>query len=39
MAREKKNMKTYELMVALKPLLPDDLRKSIHKEFVDMMSK
>jgi small subunit ribosomal protein S6 len=34
-----KKMKTYELMVALKPLLPDDLRKSIHKEFVDLMSK
>ena len=39
MAREKKKLKTYELMVALKPLLPDELRKSMHKEFVDMMSK
>jgi small subunit ribosomal protein S6 len=39
MAVEKKNFRTYELMVALKPLLPDDLRKSLHKEFVDMMSK
>lgn len=39
MAIEKKKMKTYELMVALKPLLPDDLRKSIHKEFVALMSK
>jgi len=32
-------LKTYELMVALKPLLPDDLRKSIHKEFTELMSK
>ena len=32
-------LKTYELMVALKPLLPDDLRKSIHKEFMELMSK
>ncbi len=39
MAIDKKKMRTYELMVALKPLLPDDLRKSIHKEFVDMMSQ
>lgn len=27
------------MMVALKPLLPDDLRKEIHKEFVDMVKK
>ena len=39
MAVAKKGMKTYELMIALKPLLPDDLRKSVHKEFVAMMSK
>ena len=39
MAVAKKEMKTYELMIALKPLLPDDLRKSVHKEFVAMMSK
>lgn len=25
------------MMVALKPLLPDDLRKELHKEFVDMV--
>jgi len=34
-----KKMKTYELMIALKPLLPDDLRKSVHKEFMAMMEK
>ncbi|NLZ24434.1 30S ribosomal protein S6 [Candidatus Dojkabacteria bacterium] len=32
-------MKVYELMIVLKPLLPDDLRKSIHKSFTDMMEK
>ena len=32
-------LKTYEFMVALKPLLPDDLRKSVHKEFTELMSK
>lgn len=25
------------MMVALKPLLPDDVRKSVHKEFVQMI--
>ena len=25
----------YELMIALKPLLPDDVRKSIHKDITD----
>jgi small subunit ribosomal protein S6 len=34
-----KNLKNYEMMVALKPLLPDDLRKELHKEFVDMVQK
>ena len=34
-----KKMRNYEMMVALKPLLPDDLRKSIHKDFMDMMEK
>jgi small subunit ribosomal protein S6 len=34
-----KKMRNYEMMVVLKPLLPDDLRKSIHKEFVDMMEQ
>jgi small subunit ribosomal protein S6 len=32
-----KKLKNYEMMVALKPLLPDDLRKELHKEFVDMV--
>ena len=32
-----KNLKNYELMVVLKPLLPDDFRKEIHKEFVKMI--
>jgi small subunit ribosomal protein S6 len=40
MAKESvKKIRNYEMMVALKPLLPDDLRKSIHKEFVNMMEK
>lgn len=34
-----KKLKNYEMMVALKPLLPDDLRKELHKEFVDMIQK
>jgi small subunit ribosomal protein S6 len=34
-----KKLKNYEMIVALKPLLPDDLRKEIHKEFVDMVKK
>ncbi len=32
-----KKLKNYEMIVALKPLLPDDLRKEIHTEFVDMV--
>lgn len=32
-----KKLKNYEMIVALKPLLPDDLRKEIHAEFVDMV--
>ena len=32
-----KKLKKYEMILALKPLLPDDLRKEIHKEFVDMV--
>lgn len=32
-----KNLKNYEMMMALKPLLPDDLRKELHKEFVDLV--
>ncbi|HHX99133.1 TPA: 30S ribosomal protein S6 [Candidatus Dojkabacteria bacterium] len=29
-----KELNDYEMMLALKPLLPDDLRKKLHKEFV-----
>jgi small subunit ribosomal protein S6 len=32
-----KKLKNYEMILALKPLLPDDLRKEIHTEFVDMI--
>jgi small subunit ribosomal protein S6 len=32
-------LKNYEMILALKPLLPDDLRKQIHKDFVDMVEK
>lgn len=40
MAKESvKKVRNYEMMVVLKPLLPDDLRKSIHKEFVSMIEK
>lgn len=38
-AKKDKKINNYELMLALKPLLPDDLRKEIHKEFVDMVKK
>ena len=31
------NKKVYELMIALKPLLPDEVRKDIHKEFVSLV--
>jgi len=34
-----KKLKNYEMMVALKPLLPDDLRKELHKEFVNMVQQ
>jgi len=39
LVEKEKKMRNYELMVALKPLLPDDLRKSLHKEFIKMMSQ
>jgi small subunit ribosomal protein S6 len=39
MKNDKGKMRTYELMIALKPLLPDDLRKEIHKELVEMINK
>jgi len=37
LVKKEKKLKNYEMMVALKPLLPDDLRKEIHKEFVNMI--
>ena len=37
--KKEKKLKDYEMMVALKPLLPDDLRKELHKEFVEMVEK
>ncbi len=33
-----KDSKYYELIVALKPLLPDDVRKALHQEFVNMVT-
>ncbi len=35
--KEVKKAKYYEMAIALKPLLPDDVRKAIHKEFVDLV--
>lgn len=32
-------MRNYEMMIILKPLLPDDLRKELHKELVDFFKK
>ena len=37
MSVEVKKAKYYEMAVALKPLLPDDVRKAIHKDFVDLV--
>ena len=37
--KETKKLNGYEMAVVLKPLLPDDVRKSMHKEFVDMITK
>lgn len=31
------NKKVYELIIALKPLLPDEVRKEIHKDFVKLV--
>lgn len=39
LVKKEKKLKDYEMMVALKPLLPDDLRKELHKEFIDMVEK
>jgi small subunit ribosomal protein S6 len=36
MAKED-NKRVYELIIALKPLLPDEVRKEIHKNFVDLV--
>ncbi len=32
-------LRNYELMLALKPLLPDDVRKAMHKEFADQVAE
>lgn len=32
-------LKNYELMVALKPLLPDDVRKALHKDFLSLFNQ
>ncbi|MBI2356599.1 30S ribosomal protein S6 [Candidatus Dojkabacteria bacterium] len=37
MAKKETNMKNYEMMIALKPLLPDDVRKALHKEMLDFI--
>lgn len=37
--KEVKELKNYEMMVVLKPLLPDDVRKEVHKNFVDLLKK
>ena len=34
---EVKKINNYEMAMALKPLLPDDVRKAIHKDFVDLV--
>ena len=39
LVEKEKKQRDYEMIIALKPLLPDDLRKEIHKEFVDMVEK
>ena len=39
LVKKVKILKNYEMIVALKPLLPDDLRKEIHKEFSDLIKK
>lgn len=36
MAKNEKK-RVYELIIALKPLLPDEVRKEIHKEFVELV--
>lgn len=34
-----KQLNSYEITLILKPLLPDDVRKGIHKEFVDLITE
>jgi len=38
-AKLKKVLKDYEMMVVLKPLLPDDVRKAIHKDFLGVVKE
>ena len=38
LAKKEKKLRNYEMMMALKPLLPDDLRKKLHNDFVEMIS-
>jgi small subunit ribosomal protein S6 len=37
LVEEVKKKNNYEMAVALKPLLPDDVRKTVHKDFVDLV--
>lgn len=39
MGKKDTNTSHYEMMVALKPLLPDDVRKVLHKEMVDYIKE
>lgn len=32
-------VRNYEMMIILKPLLPDDVRKSVHKSIVEMVKQ
>ena len=32
-------LKNYEMMVVLKPLLPDDVRKEVHKNFINLLKE
>lgn len=37
LVKEVKKTKNYEMAIALKPLLPDDVRKAMHKDFVELV--
>lgn len=39
MAKKNIQLKDYEMMICLKPLLPDDVRKAIHKEILSMVKE